>query len=206
MKIVIGLVGPIASGKGTISEYLQSLGFTYYSLSNVVREETQKRGLEMTRKNLQDVGNDLRETFGGAVLVEKLVDRIKKEDFVVIDGVRNPNEIAAIKEQLNGKIVNISAHKNQIVERYLERAKQRGEDTATASSFQKIDSRDLGQGESESGQQVQACIDLADFTLKNNGSVAEFYQNCQEMLDNFFFESHNMSFAEVTLLMAPVST
>ena len=204
MKIVIGLVGPIASGKGTISDYLQSLGFKYYSLSNVVREETQNRGLEMTRKNLQDIGNDLRETFGGAVLVEKLIDRIKKEDFVVIDGVRNPNEIQAIKTQLNGKIVNISAHKNQRVERYLERAKQRGEDTASASSFQKIDARDLGQGESKSGQQVQACIDLADFTLKNNGSVAEFYQDCQEMLDNFFFESHNMSFAEITLLTAPL--
>ncbi len=204
MKIVIGLVGPIASGKGTISEYLQSLGFKYYSLSNVVREETQARGLEMTRKNLQDVGNDLRETFGGAVLVEKLVERIQKDDFVVIDGVRNPNEISAIKEQLHGKIVNISAYKNRRVERYLERAIERGEDTATASSFKKIDARDLGEGESKSGQQVQACIDLADFTLKNNGSVEEFQQNCQEMLDNFFFESHKMSFAEVALSVAPV--
>ncbi len=56
MQIVIGLVGPIASGKGTISEYLKSQGFVYFSLSDVVREETVARGLEMSRKNLQDVG------------------------------------------------------------------------------------------------------------------------------------------------------
>jgi len=202
MQIVIGLVGPIASGKGTISEYLKSQGFKYFSLSNVVREETQNRGLEMTRENLQDVGNDLRENFGGSVLVDKLVDRIKKEDFVVIDGVRNPLEIQAIKNSLNGKIVNISAYKNRRVERYLERAKVRGEDDASITSFKKIDARDLGQGESNSGQQVQACIDLADFSLKNNGSIDDFQQNCKEMLDNFFFESHKMSFAEVALVVS----
>jgi len=202
MQIVLGLVGPIASGKGTISEYLKSQGFKYFSLSNVVREETQNRGLEMTRENLQDVGNDLRENFGGSVLVDKLVDRIKKEDFVVIDGVRNPLEIQAIKNSLNGKIVNISAYKNRRVERYLERAKVRGEDDASITSFKKIDARDLGQGESNSGQQVQACIDLADFSLKNNGSIDDFQQNCKEMLDNFFFESHKMSFAEVALVVS----
>jgi dephospho-CoA kinase len=186
MQIVIGLVGPIASGKGTISEYLKSQGFKYFSLSNVVREETQTRGLEMTRKNLQDVGNDLREKFGGAVLVNKLAKRVGKEEFVVIDGVRNPQEIAAIQKQLNGKVVNISAYKNRRVLRYLERAKDRGEDAASVSSFKKIDARDLGQGESETGQQVQACIDLADFTLKNNGSITEFQHSCKEMLNNFF--------------------
>jgi dephospho-CoA kinase len=199
MQIVIGLVGPIASGKGTISEYLKSQGFVYFSLSNVVREETQARGLEMTRENLQDVGNDLREKFGGAVLVNRLEERITKEDFVVIDGIRNPEEIYALKDDYQGKIVNISAYKNRRVERYLERAKIRGEDDASLSSFKKIDERDLGKGEDVHGQQVQACIDLADFTLENNTTIEQFHQNCQKMLDDFFFESHNMSFSQVAL-------
>ncbi len=189
MQIVIGLVGPIASGKGTISEYLKSQGFRYFSLSEVVREETVARRLEMTRQNLQDVGNDLRETFGGAVLVYRLAERIRKEDFVVIDGIRNPEEIYAIKKQFGGKIITISAYKNRRVERYLERAKVRGEDTASVASFKKIDERDLGKGEGSHGQQVQACIDLADFTLKNNGTIEEFHQDCKEMLDNFFFKA-----------------
>ena len=201
MQIVIGLVGPIASGKGTISEYLKSQGFTYFSLSDVVREETQSRGLEMTRKNLQDVGNDLRETHGGAVLVHRLAERIEKENFVVIDGIRNPEEIHALKDNFNGKIVHISAYKNHRVERYLERAKVRGEDDASLSSFKKIDERDLGKGEDSHGQQVQACIDLADFSLKNNGTVQQFRADCKDMLDSFFFESHNMSFNQVSVLL-----
>lgn len=203
MQIVIGLVGPIASGKGTISEYLESRGFTYYSLSNVVREETQARDLEMTRKNLQDVGNDLREKFGGAVLVDRLADRIRKKDFVVIDGIRNPQEVYAIKEQFEGKIVTIRAQKKHRLERYLERAKVRGEDAATPASFNAIDARDLGIGESDTGQQTQACIALADFTLENNGTIQEFHQNCEDMLNEFFFESHNRSFTEVAVEVAP---
>ena len=117
MKIVIGLVGPIASGKGTISDFLVSKGFKYYSLSNVVRAETTARGLELNRKNLQDVGNDLRENFGGTVLVDRLADEIRRQDFIVIDGVRNPQEIITIKDEFGGKIVHVSAYKNRRVER-----------------------------------------------------------------------------------------
>lgn len=199
MKIVIGLVGPIASGKGTISEYLKSIGFQYFSLSNVVRAETQERGLEMNRQNLQDVGNDLRENFGGAVLVERLVDEIMKHDFVVIDGVRNPQEIIAIKDNFDGKIVHISAFKNRRLERYLRRAEDRGEDSASVSKFKKVDARDLGQGEDDNGQKVSECLAMADFKLVNNSTVEQFYQDCQAMLDNFFLESHNMSFSEMAL-------
>ncbi|MCB9813380.1 MAG: AAA family ATPase [Pseudomonadales bacterium] len=189
MKIIIALVGPIASGKGTISEFLKSKGFKYFSLSDVVRNEAQARGLAMTRKNLQDVGNDLRESFGGAVLVEKIANEIKKHDLVVIDGVRNPQEVVTIKDSLGGKIVHISAYKNRRLERYIERAKVRGEDSASASKFKQVDARDLGVGEDGNGQQVSECLELADYKLVNNSSIFDFYKSCQEMLEDFFMES-----------------
>lgn len=202
MKIVIGLVGPIASGKGTIADFLISKGFKYYSLSDVVRDETHARNLEMTRKNLQDIGNDLRENFGGAILVEKLAEEIRKQDFVVIDGVRNPQEIVAIKNGFGGKIVHISAYKNRRVDRYMSRAKERGEDTATKSMFHKSDSRDLGKDEGSNGQQVSECLDLADFMIKNNSTIEDFHLACEEMLDDFFISSHNMNFSQVALCCA----
>jgi dephospho-CoA kinase len=183
MKVTLGLVGPIASGKGTIAEFLKSKGFEAFSLSDVVRDEAKSRSLEINRQNLQDIGNDLRSKFGGAVLVERIIEKAKKFDFVVIDGVRNPQEIAAIKNDLNGKIVHISAYKNRRLERYLERAEIRGEGSATATKFQKSEARDLGAGEDENGQQVAECLALADFKLINNSTVEQFYDNCQTMLD-----------------------
>ena len=111
------------------------------------------------------------------------LEKAKKFDFVVIDGVRNPQESAAIKNDLNGKIVHISAYKNRRLERYLERAEIRGEGSATATKFQKSEARDLGAGEDENGQQVAECLALADFKLINNSTVEQFYDNCQTMLD-----------------------
>ncbi|MBU0974861.1 AAA family ATPase [Patescibacteria group bacterium] len=185
VSLVIGLVGPIASGKGTISEFLKSKGFKYFSLSDVVRAETFARGLEITRENLQDIGNDLRENFSGSVLVDRIVDEIKKHDFVVIDGVRNPQEISAIKNDLGGKIVHISAYKSRRLERYLKRAKVRGEDDATISKFKQVEARDLGVGEGENGQQVSECLSLADFKLVNNLSLDQFYLDCEKMLSEY---------------------
>lgn len=182
-KLILGLVGPIASGKGTISEYLKSKGFKYFSLSDVVRSETKSRGLEINRKNLQDVGNDLRENFSGAVLVDRILDKVKKHNLVIIDGIRNPHEIDKIKKELGGKIVHISAYKNRRLERYLERAKVRGEDDASTSKFKQVEERDLGKGEGKNGQQVLECLSLADFKLINNSTIDQFYLDCQNMLD-----------------------
>lgn len=184
-RLVLGLVGPIASGKGTISEFLKSKGFKYFSLSNVVRTETLARGLEMTRENLQDVGNDLRENFSGSVLVDRIIKEIKKHKLVIIDGVRNPQEITVIKNQLGGKIVHISAFKNRRLERYLDRAKVRGEDDATISKFKQVEARDLGAGEDKNGQQVSECLRLADYKLVNNSSLDQFYSDCEAMLSEY---------------------
>ncbi len=181
-KVVIGLVGPIASGKGTISEFLVTKGFKYFSLSDVVREETRKRGLVVNRTNLQDVGNELRKQFGGAVLVERISNQVKDNELVVIDGVRNPYEVKYIKEQLDGDILHISASKDNRLNRYIARAKSRNEGEVSKDKFKQIDARDLGQGEDSKGQQVAECIKLADFRIVNNSSIDDFYLKCQEKL------------------------
>jgi len=62
--MIIGLTGKNGSGKTAVSEYLQSRGFEYYSLSDEIRREIRGRGLEITREILIDVGNELREKFG----------------------------------------------------------------------------------------------------------------------------------------------
>ncbi len=58
--MIIGLVGRNAAGKGEAANYLKSKGFVYYSLSDAIREEAAKRGLEHSRDNLINLGNELR--------------------------------------------------------------------------------------------------------------------------------------------------
>ena len=74
--MIIGLTGKNGSGKTEVSEYLKSRGFEYHSLSDEIRDEIRRRGLEITREVLIEVGNDLREKFGPGVLAERILSNL----------------------------------------------------------------------------------------------------------------------------------
>lgn len=170
-QIIIGLVGPIASGKGYLGKYLEERGFFYTSTSDRVRDEAYRLGISLTRKNLQDIGNELRENFGVEVLVLRCLTLIPDEaKLVVIDGMRNPGEVRFVKDQLGGQIIGIDAPAELRLRWFLERAKRRGEDGVTEADFLRADSRDLGVGESSLGQQGSMTFLMSDGVIFNDGS------------------------------------
>ena len=95
--MIIGLTGKNGSGKTAVSEYLKSRGFEYHSLSDAIREEIRKRGLEITREVLIDVGNELREKFGPGILAERILPSLRNDQNYVIDSIRNPQEVDVLK-------------------------------------------------------------------------------------------------------------
>ncbi len=171
-KVAIGLVGSMVSGKGTVAKYLQSLGFTYESLSDRVREEALRRHVPMTRTNLQNIGNDLRLQFGPHILAERTLEILGNQtDRLVLDGIRNPAEIDFLKQALGLTVMAIDAPVEMRLEWYLQRAEGRGEDAPTEAGFFVSNNRDFGIGEPDAGQQVQRCLARADILIENNGSI-----------------------------------
>ncbi|MFZ2201898.1 MAG: hypothetical protein WAV56_00725 [Microgenomates group bacterium] len=169
-RAVIGLVGPIASGKGFLAEFLVGKGFSYWSLSDRVREEADRRGLPRERNILQDIGNDLRQNSGPAVLAKKTMALVPDEvDLVLIDSIRNPTEIDYLKA-FGAVIVGIDAPLHKRLEWYLKRAAERGEDGASEADFYQANARDLGEGEDAYGQQGALCLKLSDIRLENDGT------------------------------------
>lgn len=170
-RIIIGLVGPIASGKGFLGKYLESRGFCYTSTSDRVRDEAKRQGIDPVRENLQNIGNQLREDFGVEVLVMRCLTLISSEaNLVVIDGMRNPGEVRFVKEQLGGSIIGIDAPAELRLKWYLARAKSRGEDGVTEADFWRANNRDLGMGENSVGQQGRETFLMSDRVIINDGS------------------------------------
>lgn len=183
-KLIIGLVGPIASGKGVVGKYLESLGFTYSSLSDRVREEATRRGMPLIRENLQNIGDELRENYGGSVLMELTEQMlIESEGNWVIDSIKNPYEARYLKEKLGGVIIAIDAPVELRMKWFLERSKKRKEDGKTEEDFWKAERRDMGEGESETGLQIAECLKLADLTIENNSSVEYLREICDESMN-----------------------
>ncbi len=184
-KLIIGLTGPKASGKGVIADFLKSKGFTYFSLSDIVREEARNRGLaNYTTKQLQDIGNELRLKFGNSVLADRIIEKVKhtQNNRFVIDGIRNPAEVMAFKTAFNENfiLISITAPREKRFQFMLSR--NRPSDPKTWEEFIKIDERDLGKDESSHGQQVKKCMQMADITIENDSTIQVLTQKLIEAL------------------------
>src|SRR5687768_12793857 len=107
--MIIGLTGRNASGKGEVAEYLKRRGFTFYSLSDVLREELKKRRKPVTRNNLIWLGNKLRDEQGPSVLADHILDRLQDDHHYVIDSFRNPEEVKAFRRTKDFLLVCVEA-------------------------------------------------------------------------------------------------
>ena len=100
--ITIGLVGSIGSGKDTAAQYIiQNYSFTMFTFSyDGLGDILKKSGLELTRENLQRLGKEIRAREGNAIVAKLLWAKIeaRKEEKVIINGFRYPEELAFFKE------------------------------------------------------------------------------------------------------------
>ncbi len=173
---LIGLTGTNGSGKGEAAAYLQKKGFQYFSLSDVIREELQKRGKEPTRDNMIKMGNELREKFGPDMLARLAMKKVK--DKAVIDSIRNPKEVEYLRKQKNFIFLAVDAPAELRYERVKERG--RGESASTLQEFIEKEKEEMT--ECEKGQQLQKCMNMADFVIINDGSLEDLYQKLEEIL------------------------
>ena len=177
--MIIGLTGPIGSGKGMIANYLKEKNFDYFSLSDIITEELKKKNLEITRKNLQEMGNLLRKQYGSGVLILKLKEKINPEKHTIIDGIRNPGEIEEFKKYPNAYLIGVDAPANLRVQRIKGRAKR---DPTKIHEINTRLKKDMGLGESEHGQQVGKCLKLVDWTVINDSTKENAFESLERYL------------------------
>ncbi len=176
--MIIGITGRIASGKTDVAEFLKERGFKYVTISQVVREEVSSRGIEITRKTLQDIGNEIRKKEGAEGWIKRLLKRINIEEDNIIDGIRNPGEIEELRKIPNFILISVNAPKEERFKRVISRDKP--SDPKTWEGFLGIDKRDFGE-EDPLGQQVGKCMELADFHLMNDSTLEDFHKKIESL-------------------------
>ena len=169
--IIIGLTGPNGSGKGVLAEFLKARSFVYHSLSDEIREELERRDIPVSRETLVRIGTELRETNSPAVLADRVIAKIEKDRNYVIDSIRNPAEVEALRKFGGFTLLRVDASPEIRFERLKERGRE--SDPATWKTFQALDAREAASKDANA-QQIQAVAALADHVLTNEGSVADF--------------------------------
>ena len=184
--MIIGLTGSLAAGKGIVSDFLKEKDFIYYSLANEVRLAAEERRIEITRKNLQDLGNQLRKERGSGVLAKLIYNKIhlypKEERKVIVDGIRNPAEVDKLKQFKDFYLVSVDAPADERFKRMCER--KRESDPKTWEEFLAIDKRDKGIGEKEFGQAVGKCMQMADYTLINDCLIEDTREKFERIYED----------------------
>lgn len=176
--IVTGMPG---SGKSKIVKEFEKRGFPSVSLGDIVREETVKRGLELTKENVAKVSIRLRQELGqnavAKLAVEKVRALLKDSQVVVIDGVRSLDEVGTFRGAFpEEKIVIIAVHTPP--KQRFERLKARGrhDDPQTWEDFEERDWKELRFG-------IGGVIAMADYMIVNNGSREAYEAEVKKLVD-----------------------
>jgi dCMP deaminase len=199
--MIIGLTGKNGSGKTEVSGYLKNRGFEYHSLSDAIREEIRRRGQEITRDVLIEVGNDLREKFGPGILADKILPNLEREHNYVIDSIRNPQEVEVLKRRKDFILLAVEA--DQAIR--FERSRKRGRESAAQNLAQFIEeeAREL-ESSNPASQQLLATRQIADIVVPNEGTIEELHRKLDELLPPFMSQFMRPSWDEYFMNIAKV--
>ena len=177
--MIIGLTGKNGAGKTAVCDYLRKRGFEYASLSDAIRAEIRIRGEEVTREKLIEVGTELRELGGAGILAERILADLETEHNYVIDSIRNPAEVVALRRRPDFTLFALDAVAKIRFERSLSRAREHA--ATTFEQFMAEEERELA-SDNPAAQQLLATLELADVKIVNDGTVEELYGKLDEIL------------------------
>ena len=171
--MILGISGLYGAGKGEVVDFLEARSFHPLSLSDVIRNELAKQGVEETRERMIEAGNAIRAAEGPGGLAARLVSRFVADRNYVIDSIRHPAEVEVLRAFSDRfKLFWVEADERIRIERMGTRG--RSGDPTTLETLREVEGRELG-SDDPTAQQLLAVRDLADATLRNDGSLAELH-------------------------------
>jgi dephospho-CoA kinase len=164
------------AGKGVAAEAAKEMGLEVLVLGDVIREETERRGLEPTPENVGSVMLQVRRDEGPAAVMKRLAPKIEasQSKTLVVEGVRSEDELQELRSKFDVLSVGIHASPKTRFQRLL--ARGRSDDPKTWGVFYERDHRELNVG-------LCRVIALADILLLNEGSIQELHSSFRASMD-----------------------
>jgi len=178
--MIIGITGTLGAGKGTVVEILKQRGFEHFSVREFLNQIIQSERKEINRDNMVEVANRLRKENSPSYLAEQLYENAKVFPMAIIDSLRTLGEIEALRKK--GKFILLAVDAKPEI-RY-ERVVLRGSETDRV-SFDEFIENERREWESNDAnkQNLKACIEVADYTVENNGSFEDLEKTIKNIID-----------------------
>ena len=168
---VIGVTGMPGSGKSEAMEVVRERGIPVVRMGDLVWEEVEGQGLPRDAEHVGRVANAMRQSDGADVWARRTVARVLRDHgsapVVVIDGIRNQEEVERLRDELGDDFTLVAIHTDPD-ERYGRMVRRgRADDSVDEAVLRARDQREMGWG-------IARTIALADEMVVNNGSLDAF--------------------------------
>lgn len=180
--------------------------FFFFPPPHSDRDELSSRKQQHSRENMISMGNELRKSvssacfrysnpiaaFGAGVLGERAVARMKPNEDYVIDSVRHPLEVAAMRNSGRFfRLIAVDAPPEIRFERL--RARHRAGDANTLEEFLRVEHLENNHPD-PAGQQLDQVMELADLRIDNSSTEAAFIASVEALLNKIDIDSqHSLS-------------
>jgi len=176
--IVVGVTGMPGAGKATAKKMVQEMGYSVMVMGDEIREETKRRKLKPTPKNIGMVMLKLRDEEGLCVVAKRCIPKIEKAKrrVVIVDGIRSPHEVEEFKRRFpNFTLIAIHASPKTRFQRLFQR--KRSDDPKGWKTFMERDLRELTVG-------LGNVIATADYMIMNEGTKTQFKRKFRQVLES----------------------
>lgn len=185
--MIIGVTGTNGAGKTTLLKMLEERGFRQLSLSDYLRDiAEERRGKEARndREYLRQLGNELRSEHGPGYVMEETLKKIGDDGLYVIDSVRTPGEVRAMRASKHESLLfGVDARLDIRYTRLLARAQATGRIEGFKTYEEFLKDEQVENSSDPAGQQLHATLDLADRVFYNNGTQEELKAEIEKALE-----------------------
>ena len=180
--MLLGVTGRNAAGKTTIVEWFVNQGWDGCSCSDAIRHWLRENGQEITRENLTQGGRTLRSQGGAGILAEMLLDRMDSEQNTIIDSIRTPDEVYALRSRDDFLLIEVNVPLDLRWKRMQKRGRD-GDPVAYEFFLKQEDAEAIA--EDSSGQALIATANLSDIVISNHGTLSELYESLEILTSTF---------------------
>ncbi len=178
---ILGITGTNGAGKGTIVAYLMERhGFLHFSVRSYLISVLKKQRSEPTRDNMIALANQIRAEQGPQAMAEILYREAARQGGAsIIESIRTVGEIEALHSKGPFWLIAVDAEQRLRYQRIVRRNSET--DRISWEQFLQAEQKEMHSADPNK-QNIQACIELADFRLDNNGSFEELHQQVEGVL------------------------
>jgi len=180
MKI-IAFTGMPFSGKSEAVKIAKDMNIPVIRMGDMVWEETKNQGLKLNDENVGIIANDFRKDYGMDIWAKKTLEKIKSLEnieILVIDGIRNVEEIKTFETALGKKFILIAVEVSDETRYKRAMTRNRKDDSKDIDLVKKRDKRELSWG-------LGNVIASSDIVITNEAGIDEFRQKIKNILINF---------------------